>query len=39
MSHKTKHVSKAGKVDTGVRVSVTVKFPCKPELTSSGFLG
>ena len=28
----TKHVSKAGKVDPGDRVTLPVKFACKPEL-------
>ena len=30
----TKHVSKAGKVGPGDRVTLPVKFACKPELTS-----
>ena len=38
MSPMTKHVSKAGKVDPGVRVTLTVKFACKPELTLTGLL-
>ena len=29
MSHMTKHVSKAGKVDLGERVALPVKFACK----------
>ena len=33
MSRMTKHVSKAGKVDPGDRVTLPVKFACKPELT------
>ena len=33
MSGMTKHVSKAGKVDPGDRVTLPVKFACKPELT------
>ena len=33
MSHMKKHVSKAGKVDPGDRVTLPVKFACKPELT------
>ena len=33
MSHMKKHVSKAGKVDPGDRVTLPVKFTCKPELT------
>ena len=39
MSRTTKHVSKAGKVDPGVRVTLPVKFACKPELTLTGLLG
>ena len=31
MSRMTKHVSKAGKVDPGDTVTLTVKFACKPE--------
>ena len=38
MSRMTKHVSKAGKVDPGVRVTLPVKFACKPELTLTGLL-
>ena len=38
MSRTTKHVSKAGKVDPGVRVTLPVKFACKPELTLTGLL-
>ena len=30
MSRMTKHVSKAGKVDPGDRVTLPVKFACKP---------
>ena len=30
----TKHVSKAGKVGPGDRVTLPVKFACKPELQS-----
>ena len=33
MSRMTKHVSKAGKVDTGDRVTLPVKFAWKPEIT------
>ena len=33
LSRMTKHVSKAGKVDPGDRVTLPVKFACKPELT------
>ena len=33
MSGMTEHVSKAGKVDPGDRVTLPVKFACKPELT------
>ena len=39
MSRMTKHVSKAGKVDPGDRVTLPVKFACKPELTLSHLLG
>ena len=35
----TKHVSKAGKVDLGDRVTHLVKFSCKPELTLTLLLG
>ena len=38
MSRMTKHVIKAGKVDPGVRVTLPVKFACKPELTLTGLL-
>ena len=31
MSRMTKHLSKAGKVDPSDRVTLTVKFACKPE--------
>ena len=33
MSRKTKHVSKAGKVEPDDSVILLVKFACKPELT------
>ena len=33
MSRMMKHISKAGKVDPGDRVTLTVTFACKPELT------
>ena len=39
MSRMTKHVSKACKVDQGDRVTLPVKFACKPELTLTRFLG
>ena len=39
MSRTTKHVSKAGKVDPGVRVTLSVKFACKPEPTLTDSLG
>ena len=32
MSHVTKHISKADKVDAGDRVTLPVEFACKPEL-------
>ena len=32
ISRMTKHVSKAGEVDPGDRVTLPVKFACKPEL-------
>ena len=32
MSRMTKHVSKVGKVDSRDRVTLPVKFACKPEL-------
>ena len=35
----TKHVNKAGKVDPGDRVTLQVKFACKPELTLTRLLG
>ena len=35
----TKHISKAGKVDLGDRVTLSVKFVCKPELTLPCLLG
>ena len=34
MSRMTKQVSKAGKVDSGDRVTLPVKFACKPERPS-----
>ena len=39
MSRMTKHVSKAGKVDPGERVTLPVKFARKPELTLTCLLG
>ena len=33
MSHMTKHISKAGKVEPGDRVALPVKFACKQEVT------
>ena len=39
MSHMTKHVSKAGKVDTGNRVTLPVKFAYKPGLSLTRLLG
>ena len=39
MSPMTKHVSKAGKVDPGDRLTLPVKFACKPELTLTRLLG
>ena len=39
MSHMTKHVSKAGEVDPGDKVTLPVKFACKPELTLNRLLG
>ena len=39
MSCMTKHVSKAGEVDPGDRVTLPVKFACKPELTLNRLLG
>ena len=38
MSRMTKHVSKAGKVDPGDRLTLPVKFACKPELTLTHLL-
>ena len=35
----TKHVSKAAKVDPDDRVTLPVKFACKPELTLTRLLG
>ena len=39
LSSMAKHVSKAGKVDPGDRVTLSVKFACKPELTLTLLLG
>ena len=39
MSRMTKHVSKAGKVHPGDRVTLLVKFACKQELTLTRLLG
>ena len=39
MSRMTKHVSKAAKVDPDDRVTLPVKFACKPELTLTRLLG
>ena len=39
LSRMTRHVSKAGKVDPGDRVTLPVKFACKPELTLTRLLG
>ena len=39
MSGRMKHVSKAGKVDPVDRVTLPVKFACKPELTLTHLLG
>ena len=39
MSHMTKHVSKAGKVDPGDRVALPVKFACEREVTLTCLLG
>ena len=39
MSRMTKHVSKAGKVDPGDKVTLPVKFACKPEPTLTRLLG
>ena len=39
ISCMTKHVSKAGEVDPGDRVTLPVKFACKPELTLNCLLG
>ena len=39
MSRITKHVSKARKVDSGVRVTLSVKFACSPEPTLTDSLG
>ena len=38
MSRMTKHVSKAGKVDPDDRLTLPVKFACKPELTLTHLL-
>ena len=39
MSHMTKHVSKAGKVDPSNRVTLPVKFAYKPGLSLTRLLG
>ena len=39
MSHMTKHVSKADKVDPGDRVALPVKFVCKQKVTLTHLLG
>ena len=39
MSRTTEHISKAGKVDPGDRLTLPVKFACKPELTLTRLLG
>ena len=39
ISRTTKHISKAGKVDPGDRLTLPVKFACKPELTLTRLLG
>ena len=39
MLRMTKHVSKSGKVDAGERVTLSVKFVSKPELTLTHLLG
>ena len=39
MSHMTKHVGKAGKVDPGNRVTLPVKFAYKPGLSLTRLLG
>ena len=39
MSRMTKHVSKAGKVDTGDKVTLPVNCACKLELTLTRLLG
>ena len=39
MPRTTKHVSKAGKVDPVDRVTLPLKFACKPELTLTRMLG
>ena len=39
MLHMMKHISKAGKVDPCDRVTLTVTFACKPELTLTRLLG
>ena len=38
-SRMTKHVNKAGKVYPGDRVTLPVKFACKPELSLTRLLG
>ena len=39
MSRMIKRVSKAGKVDPGNRVTLPVKFACKPDLPLTHLLG
>ena len=39
MSNMTKHASKAGKVHPGDRVTLPMKFTCRPELTLTCLLG
>ena len=39
MLRMTKHVSKSGKVDPDERVTLSVKFVSKPELTLTHLLG
>ena len=39
MSRMRKYISKAGKIDPGDRVTLPVKFACKPELTLTCLLG
>ena len=38
MSRMTKHVNKGGKVDLGDRLTLPVKFACKPEVTLTHLL-